>query len=91
MPDFSTLGWVIGEAMGRRSRNVEDIAKNIGADPATARGWLTGDELPAPGFMIRMRSALFWSGAVDAEDWACFLSVWDHARRAVGAITTRIP
>jgi hypothetical protein len=91
MPDFSTLGWVIGEAMARRSRNVEDMAKRIGTEPATVRSWLSGDEVPEPVFVARMRSALFWSGAVDAEDWSRFLSIWDQARKTPRAIASHVP
>ena len=69
----------LGEVMANRSRNVEDVARDMGTEAERVRRWLSGVELPDWQFMPQIRSNVFWADEEDVAIWAKFLSVWRTA------------
>jgi hypothetical protein len=76
-PGSAELGVQLGDAMARASRDVESLARSIGATPVEVRRWLSGEELPSGSFVLRMLTPLFTPGSIE---WLAFRTAYFQAR-----------
>jgi hypothetical protein len=67
----------LGDAMARRSWHGENLASQIGAEPAEVRSWLLGEELPGLMVLSRLSWLLF---DPDSLVLAAFLCAYSRAQ-----------
>jgi hypothetical protein len=67
----------LGDAMARRSWHVENLARQIGAEPAAVRDWLLGEELPEHVLLSRLCWLLFHA---DSLAHAAFIFAYNRAQ-----------
>jgi len=76
-PGSADFGMQLGDAMARRSWHVENLAAQIGIEPAAVRGWLLGEALPDFTLLSRLSWLLF---DPDSLALAAFIFAYKRAR-----------